>query len=94
MVFICVLRVDNTYDMMDKSVEAADRSMGETETLAAKVMGLINQLGGDLKAKRTRVLRLAWDAPVGAVFTLVYRYTGSPNFGRSVLGCTEADFCN
>ena len=25
---------------------------------------------------------------------LVYPYTGNPNFGRSVLGCIEAEICN
>ena len=24
----------------------------------------------------------------------MYQYTANPNFGRSVLGCIEADFCN
>ena len=35
---------------------------------------------------------LAWDIAVRAVLLLVYRYTGNQSFGRSVLGCIEADF--
>ena len=42
----------------------------------------------------TSVRSSAWDVRVRAESVPGYRYAGNPTFGRSVLGCIEADVCN
>ena len=63
--------------------------------------GLIDTRNGRIVRSMSRVALLVFDIPGRTVRVavyrhtgiLVYRYSGNPNFGRSVLGCIEADFC-